>query len=78
MLQRRQSADESCKASILCNYDGRNGDLFVLNWVRVQHFVSYASDMLIEGAIACISLYIFLLLRYVVTGSVYACYVFVL
>ena len=34
-------------------------------------YFSNASYVLIEGAIACISLFIFLLLKYVVYGNVY-------
>ena len=42
----------------LCEHDRRNCDLFVLSWVKVQYsaYGSDASDMFIEGAVACISL----------------------
>ena len=36
MLQRGHSGDGYVLASILCKYDLRKGDLFVLSWARVQ------------------------------------------
>ena len=36
MLQRGHSGDGCVLASILCKYDLRKGDLFVLSWARVR------------------------------------------
>ena len=36
VLQRGQSCDGCDLASILCKYDLRKGDLFVLSWARVR------------------------------------------
>ena len=36
MLQRGHSSDGCALASILCKYDLRKGDLFVLSWARVR------------------------------------------
>ena len=36
MLQRGHSGDRCDLASILCKYDLRKGDLYVLSWVRVR------------------------------------------
>ena len=36
MLQREHNSDGCDLASTLCKYDLRKGDLFVLNWARVQ------------------------------------------
>ena len=36
MLQRGHTGDGCDFASILCKYDLRKGDLFVLSWARVR------------------------------------------
>ena len=36
MLQRGHSSDVCDRASTLCKYDLRKGDLFVLSWARVR------------------------------------------
>ena len=36
MQQRGQSDDGCVEVSILCKYDKRKGDLFVLSWARVR------------------------------------------
>ena len=36
VLQRGHSGDGCDLASILCKYDVRKGDLFVLSWARVR------------------------------------------
>ena len=36
MLQRGHSGDGCDLSSILCKYDLRKGDLFVMSWARVQ------------------------------------------
>ena len=61
MLQRGDNGDGMCLGMITY-------DLFVVCLIRVQccAFVSDASGVLIEGAIAGISLFILLVLRYVV------------
>ena len=46
---RGQSGDGLCKASILCKYDGMNGDLFTMG--RRSALVSDVSDVLIEYAV---------------------------
>ena len=64
-----QSSEGLCEASTLCKYNRINDDFFFLRWARVWRcaLVSDAFEVLIEGVIACISLFIFLVLRYVVT-----------
>ena len=51
VLQRRHSGDGCDLASILCKYDLRKGDLFVLSWARVQRVrrVSLSSKLLMCG-----------------------------
>ena len=63
----KKGTDGLCEASNL--YDNRNGKIFVLSLARVYicALVSDPSDVLIEGDAACISMFIFLVLRYVVT-----------
>ena len=73
VLQRGQCGDGLCEASsTLCKYDRKNGDLFVLSWTsrRRCDLVNDASDVLIEGAVACTNLFIFLALMYMVTAVV--------
>ena len=45
---REHSGDECDLASILCMYDLRKGDLFVLGWARVRRG-SISSEMLLYG-----------------------------
>ena len=63
-----KSVDGLCEPSTLCEYYRKNVDLFVLNIARVWHCALVSgSDMLINGTVACTSLFIFLVLKYVVT-----------
>jgi hypothetical protein len=73
VLQRGQSGDGLFVASTLCRYERRSGDLFVLSWARVRRCAlgSAASVVFMVGAIVCNSLFIFLLLRCVVTVIVW-------
>ena len=51
MRRRGQSGDGCVEASILCRYDKRKGDLFVLSWVRVRrvHRGKFSSVLLTSG-----------------------------
>ena len=51
MFQKGHSGDGCVLASILCKYDLRKGDLFVLSWVRVRRVrrVSLSSELLVCG-----------------------------
>ena len=51
MLQRGHSGDGCVLASILCKYDLRKGDLFVLSWARVRRVSrgSLSSELLVCG-----------------------------
>ena len=55
MLQRGHSGDGCDLALTLCKYDLRKGDLFVLNWARVQQVRqgSISSELLICGGGVC-------------------------
>ena len=48
MLQRGHSGDGCVLASILCKYDLRKGDLFVLSWTRVRRG-SISSELQVCG-----------------------------
>ena len=59
MLQRGYSGDGCILASILCEYDLRKGDLFVLSWARVQRVKrgSISSELIMcGGGVRCILL----------------------
>ena len=63
-----------CEASILCKYDRRNGDLFLLSWSSVWScaLLSDAFYVLVESAVACISLFISLRVQPVaICGAVF-------
>ena len=51
MLQRGHSSDGCVLASILCKYDLRKGDLFVLSWARVRRVRrgSLSSELIMCG-----------------------------
>ena len=51
VLRRRNSGDSCDLSSTLCRYDLRRGDLFVLNWARVQRVRrgSISSELLMCG-----------------------------
>ena len=52
MLQRGHSGDGCDLASILCKYDLRKGDLFVLSWAKVRRVRrgNISSELLMCGA----------------------------
>ena len=68
VLQRGHSGDGYDLASTLCKYDLRKGDLFVLNWARVQRVRrgSISSALLMCGG----GVRSILLLRYIHTIDV--------
>ena len=55
MLQRRHCGDGCDLARILCKYDLRKGDLFVLSWARVRRMrlVSISSELLCGRGVKC-------------------------
>ena len=62
MLQRGHSGDGCVLVSILCKYDLRKGDLFVLSWVRgrrVRRGSLYSELLLCGGGVR--SIFYFLL-----------------
>ena len=59
MLQRGHSGNGCDLASILCKYDFRKGDLFVLWWEwvrRVRNYLSRSHDFLV-GSHECLLLF---------------------
>lgn len=73
MLQRGQSGVGLFCTSTLCRYERSRGHLFVLSCARVRRCAleRAASVMFILGAMELRSLFIFLLVRYVVTDVVW-------
>ena len=55
ILQRGHSGDGCVLASILCRYDLRKGDLFVLSWARVRR-VRRGSHVMCGGGVRSILL----------------------
>ena len=72
MLQRGNSGDGCDLASILCKYDLRKGDLFVLRWARVRRVrrESISSELLMCGGGVCSILLLPLVVRCLETKDV--------
>ena len=79
MLQRGHSGDGCDLASTLCEYDLRNGDLFVLGWTRVRRVRrgSLSSELLMCGGGVRSILLLPLVTRCLETIDVYGACLFV-
>ena len=70
MRQWGQSGDGCVEAAILCRYDRRKGDLFVLRWARVRRVCrgKFSSVLLSRGG--CVCIFAFMSAVVTVQGSV--------